>query len=88
MSTRGDRSHLLQEAGALSVLVFSFFEYVLYRGIVLGVAAPVQSIWRQWRESRRRQANTTQGAYRGAGKLAWSVGGRRGWAFDLAEPDQ
>ncbi len=44
---------MLQNASAPSVLVFSFFEYMLYWGIVLAIAALFQSAWR--RSTRLRQ---------------------------------
>jgi hypothetical protein len=47
----------LQNASAISVLVFSFFEYVLYWGIVLGIAALLQGTWRQWTKLHQGQAN-------------------------------
>ncbi len=40
-----DKVPMLQDASAFSVLVFSFFEYMLYWGIVLALAAAFQSIW-------------------------------------------
>lgn len=48
---------MLQNAGPLSVFVFAFFEYVLYWGIVLGIAALLQSAWRQWTKLHKRQVN-------------------------------
>jgi hypothetical protein len=47
----------LQNAGELSVLVFSFFEYVFYWGIVLGMAALLQGSKRQFTKWHQRQAN-------------------------------
>src|SRR5574341_33203 len=48
---------ILQNVSTLSVLVFSFFEYVLYWGTILGIAALLQSTWRQWKKLQQRQAN-------------------------------
>ncbi|MGB8644729.1 MAG: hypothetical protein WCF84_05795 [Anaerolineae bacterium] len=47
---------MLQNAGALSIFVFSFFEYVFYWGIVLGIAALVSRAWREWKKQRQGQA--------------------------------
>ena len=38
---------MLQSASAGSVLVFAFFEYILYWGIILGLAAFVDATWRR-----------------------------------------
>ncbi len=46
---------LLANASALSVLVFAFFEYLLYWSVILGVAALAKNVGRQWARPWQRQ---------------------------------
>jgi hypothetical protein len=52
-----EKAPILQNASALSVLVFSFLEYVLYWGIILGLAARFQGTSRVCTKLQKRRAN-------------------------------